>query len=422
MKKKMKRFLSVTLVSALCISSLLLSGGCQSKDEAPKSTSGQTNEKLELTLGFWGSADDEKADKYAISGIEKAVPGASITLTKYPSDTEFWDNLPAQIAVGTAPNIVVITDERYLEYINNGLIMSLDSKNLDLKNTSKEAVDVWTIKDKLYGMPVASAPACFVVNMDMWKKAGLSENELPKTWDDVKKAAKALTKGNVHGLAINDAEFHLTQYAQSFGGGWGEGKTIDTDANAKAMDFVIDMFKEGLAVTPKQVGESWDGAVFTTGKAAMTTGGVWYAGAIASAAPDMNYKVLPIPQADPSDVRCSLHSTAFVALKSDKNEQNKEKIEKILNYLGREDYERFTMKQTGALPSNTKVAEEYYKLHPQFTALQGLKGTITSFGYPEETQRFANALINAVDGAIYDKNFKKTGKDVVSQTAKAIAG
>lgn len=418
----MKRFLSVALASVLCISSLLLAGGCQNKPgESQAAASDQPAEKLELTLGYWGSADDEKADNFAISGVEKVVPGASIKLIKYPSDTEFWDNLPSQIAAGTAPNIVVITDERYLEYINNGLIMPLNANNLDLTNTAKESVDVWTIDGKIYGMPVASAPACFLVNMDLWKAAGLSENELPKTWDDVKKAAKALTKGDVHGLIVNDAEFHLTQYAQSFGGGWGEGKTVDSDANAKAMDYIIDMFKEGLAVTPKQVGESWDGAVFTSGKGAMTTGGVWYAGAVASAAPKMNYKALPIPQQDPNDVKCSLHSTAFVALKSDKNEQNQEKLEKILNYMGREDYERFTMKQTGALPSDTKVAAEYYQLHPQFTSLQDLKGTITSFGYPAETQRFTNALINAVDGAIYDKNFTKTGKDVVAETAKAIA-
>jgi ABC-type sugar transport system, periplasmic component len=374
-------------------------------------------ERLELKLGFWGSADDEKADLFAINGIEKAVPGVSIKLMKYPSDAEFWDYLPAQIAAGTAPELVVITNERYLEYIQNGLIMSLDPKRLDLRNIPQSSIDVWTVGGKLYGLPVASAPACFFVNMDMWHAAGLKDADLPKTWDDVKKAAKILTKDGVKGLCINDSEFHLTQYAQSFGGGWGEGKTIDSEANAKALDFIIDMFGEGLAVTPKQVGESWDGAVFSARKAAMTTGGVWYAGHLASTAPDMHYKAIPIPQADPKNAAFSLHSTAFVVLKNSKNMQQ---IEKVLSYMGRKDYEQFTMKQTGALPANAEVAKAYFKDHPQFAGVQKLSGHILSFGYPADAQRFANALINALDSVIYTKGSSKEGKDLLADIVKQL--
>lgn len=396
---------SKIISSSILAACILFFAGC-SKNQDTSIT--------ELSLGYWGSADDEAADECAVSGIDSVIPGIKIKLIQYPSDTEFWDNLPSQIAAGTAPDIVVITNERYLEYIDNGLIQSLDPSKLDLSNVSKDTINIWTRNGKMYGMPVESAPACFLINMDLWKEAGLSEDKLPQTWADVETAAKRLTKNGVYGLIFNPAEFHITQYVQSFKGGWNEGKTIASEQNAAALDFIIKMFKENLAVTPKQLGESWDGAVFTSGKGAMTTGGFWYAGAVASGAPSMHYKAIPVPQISADNgYSYSLHSTAFVVLNNSKHKNIE--MEKILNYMGREEYEQFTMKRTGALPSNLKVSDEYFEIHPQFQSLQKFNGVANSFGYPEDTQRFTNKLITGIESAIYTKNSNITGTDILKK-------
>ena len=59
------------------------------------------------------------------------------------------------------------------------------------------------------------------------------------------------------GLCVNTQEYHFTNYCLSFGGGWDSGKTIDTPENAAALQFIIDAYRQGYVVTPKELGVSY---------------------------------------------------------------------------------------------------------------------------------------------------------------------
>lgn len=72
--------------------------------------------------------------------------------------------------------------------------------------------------------------------------------------DEVRTAAEALTTDSVKGLCININEFHLTQYVKAFGGGWGKGETINTPENAQGLQYLIDLYQEGVAITPSEAG------------------------------------------------------------------------------------------------------------------------------------------------------------------------
>ena len=45
----------------------------------------------------------------------------------------------------------------------------------------------------------------------------------------------------------------------SFGGGWKDGKAINSSENVAALEYIFKMFDEGLAVTAKDAGMTWDG-------------------------------------------------------------------------------------------------------------------------------------------------------------------
>ena len=68
------------------------------------------------------------------------------------------------------------------------------------------------------------------------------------------------------GLCVNTQEYHFTNYCLSFGGGWDLGKTIDTPENAAALQFIIDAYRQGYVVTPKELGVSYDGNVLMSGE------------------------------------------------------------------------------------------------------------------------------------------------------------
>ena len=49
------------------------------------------------------------------------------------------------------------------------------------------------------------APTAVWYNTDMWKAAGLTEADYPKTWDQLLEVAKKLTKGKQqYGIALPD--------------------------------------------------------------------------------------------------------------------------------------------------------------------------------------------------------------------------
>ncbi|RGQ43097.1 hypothetical protein DWY99_03660 [[Clostridium] leptum] len=41
----------------------------------------------------------------------------------YPTDSDFWNNFPAQMATKTVPDFIALTSERYLPYINDGPVI-----------------------------------------------------------------------------------------------------------------------------------------------------------------------------------------------------------------------------------------------------------------------------------------------------------
>ena len=79
----------------------------------------ETGEGVTLTIGVWADDESKRLEK-AFEGVEEDL-GIHIEFLKYPSDSDFWDNIPAQIAAGTAPDIISCTNEHYLQYIDQGL-------------------------------------------------------------------------------------------------------------------------------------------------------------------------------------------------------------------------------------------------------------------------------------------------------------
>ena len=229
MKKSFKA-VSMLLV-VFMVMGIVLTGcggaGTESPTAAKAEPGTEKKEAKEVTIryGLWGSEEEQKVQKEAALGIEKVYPGIKIEVTPYPDDKTFWQQLPAQVAAKTAPDIIQLTNEGHIEYITKGSFAPIDEEikaaGVDLGKYADTAKAIWTYEGKLYGVPMGAAPAMFFINKDMWDAAGLTD--YPKTWDEVKTAAKALTKGDVAGIICNIDAYHLTNYALSFGGGWGNG-------------------------------------------------------------------------------------------------------------------------------------------------------------------------------------------------------
>ncbi|MEG1925669.1 MAG: sugar ABC transporter substrate-binding protein [Ruthenibacterium sp.] len=409
----MKKAFSAVLALVLAASMLAACGTEKPASVSAGAASTETPaEKVTITFGYWGDSGETEAYTKAIEGVEKAVPGVNVELQHYPGTADFWSSLPGQIAAGTAPDIIAPTNEGHLSYISEGLFLPLSEYNLDMSTFNPNAVDAWNYEGKQYGIPASAAPGIFVINKDLWDAAGLKE--YPTTWDEVYKAAKVLTKGDVKGLCIDFSQgYHPTQYMNSFGGGWKNGKEINSEANMQALDYIFKMYNEGYAINPKDIGLSWDGEVFAAGKCAMTTAGTWYIGMMKEAAPDTNYEIIPMPGANDKN-GCTLHSIAFTVLN---NSKNPDIAAKVAYYMAREEAQKVSAEIVGTMPSNTNLTEWYFTKNEKMASAKASLAWATSFGYPVQASEFQQDLVRAFEEVEYAGG-KQTSKEILDTLAE----
>lgn len=423
---KFKKVLSSALVGILCFSMLSACGNSgektsqnttsetPSESSLPEKSEGDdksSTEGVTLVLGYWGSSGEDKAYALAVEGIKDKYPNIKeVKLQQYPGVAEFYQRLPGEIAAGTAPDIVSITNEQHLQLVDQGLLLPLDEYKIEMSQLSKTAVSVWNIGGKQYGVPTTAAPATFAINDDLWKAAGLTD--YPKTWEDVYNASKALTKDGVVGLCLDIGNiFHPTQYMNSFGGGWNGGDTINSKENIDALTYIFKMYEEGLAISSKDAGKSWDGEVFAASKAAMSTGGTWYVGFLKESAPDLNFSFVPMPGGDDNN-GCTLHSYAYGLVKGTKNP---EAAAQAIDYMARAEYQSKNAEITGARPSNITVMDQFLAANPKLSVLNDYEKYATGFNYPSDPA-FQTDFTTALEGVIYGGD-KTTPKEILDKLA-----
>ena len=377
----------------------------------------ETGEGVTLTIGVWADDESKRLEK-AFEGVEEDL-GIHIEFLKYPSDSDFWDNIPAQIAAGTAPDIISCTNEHYLQYIDQGLFEPLtdyvNSGVINLDGTWAKAMDAWKIDDVVYGIPYALNPGVFIVNNNMWEEFGLGD-AYPTTWDEVLDICKkVIEEHDMAAWCLNIQEYHLTNIALSFGGGWDFGKNIGAKENADAIQFMIDAYKEGYIVTPTELGLGGDMDVMIQQSALFSTGGAWYQGGFAAEAPDIELKYLPIPKGGSGNGGGTCHSAALVALK---NSQHPEEVAEAISYVaeGNKLYEA-VVDVTEVIPANETYFDYYKEKVPALTELVGYLDNTTPFSYPTQSKKFADSLINMMQETMFDEGSSMTGQDIVTQLA-----
>lgn len=394
MKNKMKTAGSLLLI--VCLVFALAACGSKNNASDEGQASGDSGKKTTVTMGFWGTAQDLKIYQEAASTISKTYPNITLKIKQYPSSDQFWNTLPGEIAAGVAPDFIKVSNEGSYEYISKGMFAPLDDllgpAGVDMNRFQSSANDIWKIDGKQYGIPNSVSPAMFFINEEMWKKANLGA--YPTTWDEVQTAAKKLTSKDVKGIVINIDPYHITNYVKSYGGGWDNGKTINSPENVKGLQKIFDMYKDGSAVTPKSLGYGWDGEVFANGKAAMTTGGYWYKGFLKDAAPNMKYVVLPVPKGTTEN--SNMIADGYVVLKDAKDKQA---AVQAAYHMTNETTQTEFMKIGNGSPL-VSLSPKYFEENPEFKAVEPALKTATDFAYPAESKKFKDQLVNELESTL----------------------
>lgn len=410
----MKKLFALLMILILTVGTL---AGCAEKEDvsiAP-TPEAKVEEPVTIKVAYWANAAEQKHYEFAAEGIEDVYPNIEVELQQYPTSEEFWTAIPAAIAAGNAPDVIVFSDEGNLEYIVNGSLEPLDNLIQDVgfdKSTISDSLyDGWSYNGDIYGIPMRAGTSMLSVNTKMMEDAGI--NKMPETIDELLEAAIKMTDAEegVYGLCANIHEFHITQYVHAFGGDWNFGKTINSPENIEGVQFFVDLFtKHKVAVSPKELGASWDGEVFAKEKAAMSTGGPWYLGYVSETNPELKMAALPIPKGMVESQ--TAYSGGMSILSQSKNK--KEAME-FIKYALRDESHIDLYESVKDAPSHSKIMEKYLADNPELKPVfSNMKENGMAFKYPVQTKNFAANLVSGVEEIIY-KPGSKTVEELLNE-------
>jgi len=203
------------------------------------------------------------------------------------------DKLQTMIAGGDAPDLMMLNTGQFEQLASRGALKPLNDiitkDKFDLGLYWPQAVTGVTYKGKIYGLPRDMSNVILYYNKDMFDKAGVAYPTNNWTWNDLRAAAKKLTKdtngdGKVDqwGFAVNNIVWVWAGFV------WGNGGDIlnadrtkivlDSPASIDALNFYFGLLtKDQVSPPPGALPEqAWAGDWMLTQSVAMGLFGPWW--------------------------------------------------------------------------------------------------------------------------------------------------
>jgi multiple sugar transport system substrate-binding protein len=283
--KMSKKFAVTALIGSLLVGSL---AGCSS-DSASSDKNGKT------TINVWAMGEEAKSLPKFAEEFEKENPKIDVKVQAIPWD-QAHDKLLTAVAAKKGPDVVQMGTTWIPEFASANALLDLkpyikEYPELDENNFYPGSVETTKYEDKVVGVPWYIDTRVLYYRTDLLKEVGY--NEPPKTWDELRDAAKKLAErgDNKYGITIDTNEQTLAfMFARQNGS-----KLLDEQNKplfnqkefVEAVEYLNSFFKDGSA--PKDLGMDIIQA-FNSGVVPMFISGPWMVKLINDQAPDLKGK------------------------------------------------------------------------------------------------------------------------------------
>jgi multiple sugar transport system substrate-binding protein len=246
--------------------------------------------------------------------------------------------LQTAFAAGQGPDIFLISIGDFLLYYNGGVLLDLTPYMEDAakKDFFPSVMETRIVDEKIYGVPMDVEPMAMFYSLKAFEEAGLSESDIPKTWDQFLEIAHKLTKGDRFGCLFETTPNYyqnFTWYPFMWQGG-GEIATPDgkhsafaSPATVQALKFWQDTIQQNVAPRNMLGSGGWDViANLASGFCAMQNMGIWGVSYLREYAKDFQYGVFPLPLPPNGQQRNIFGGWAFAANAKGKNPEEAAKF------------------------------------------------------------------------------------------------
>ena len=332
-----------------------------------------SDDALTILIGSSGDAETD-AVKEAVaawseeSGVEAEVKAAA----------DKAQELSQGFAAGDPPDLFYLAPEELPGYAGNGSLMPYGELLENADDFYPSLMENFTFEDQVYCAPKDFSTLALVINKGLWDAAGLTDDDIPTTWDELATVAQTLTKDGVVGLGFGWEWQRIGTFMAQAGGALIEdGEAVaNSQENLDALTYVKDQMEAGSFAYAQDVGAGWGGEAFGKQLTAMTIEGNWITGAMTNDYPDVEYVVTELPEGPAG--QGTLQFTNCWGMAADS--PNQEAALDLVEYLTSTDQQLAFSEAFGIMPSIQSAADQWTNDNPDFAAF--LAGADYAQGIP----------------------------------------
>jgi multiple sugar transport system substrate-binding protein len=265
------------------------------------------------TLKFWqfyapggGVATQDKWYQDVVKGWNEGHD-VKVELVYVPNNA-YMDGtkLPTAFASGAGPDLFIISPGDFLRYYNGGVLLDLTPfmDQAARYDFIPSVIANRMVDGKIYGLPYEVEPMAMYYSVDAFAEIGLTDKDVPKTWDELLAIGKKLTNAKRFGVLFETAPGYyqnFTWYPFLWEGG-GDFQTKDgksafnSPATVQALKFWQDAVNMGVSPRKPLGGGGWDVVPnLASGYCAMQNVGIWAIAQLREGAPDFKYGIFKLP-------------------------------------------------------------------------------------------------------------------------------
>ncbi|MET3804531.1 multiple sugar transport system substrate-binding protein [Nakamurella sp. UYEF19] len=347
--------------------------------------------KLDVLIGSSGPAETE-----AVTAAAAAWGKSSGSTATVAAAQDLTQQLAQGFAAGKAPDVFYVGADQVANYAKAGNLLPYADSLTDAADFYPSLKQSFTYDGKFYCAPKDFSTLALFINTDMWKKAGLTDADIPKNWDGLAAVAKKLTAGKVPGLVMSPEHDRLDAFMVQNGSNLvdADGKpTVNDQKNIDALTFAKKLYTDGSMKWPKDLGAGWAGEAFGKSEAAMTIEGNWLLGSMTKDYPTTKYKVVELPTG-PTGVKGTLSFTNCWGIAATTKSPDQAKA--LVQYLTGTDQQLAFAKAFGVIPSVQSAADAYLKANPNnapfVNGVSYAKGVVSAPGITDVLTDFNSQL------------------------------
>jgi len=354
----------------------------------------------DVTLGQWASSPQEvQALTAAIASFSTAYPNIKVTQTTIPGD--YRAAMVTKFGASDPPDLFYINAEYAPEWMSQGFLQPLDDyiqrQGFDTSKFFPDYLSIFQQDGTTYGLPKDGNTIAMAINTDLVPTPPTTMDELVQVATSLKgksglKAPMCLNPSLDRGLAFLYAQGGSLLSAD------GSAPAIDSAESKTAVQWYMDLFKNGLGQTNTQLGDGWCGEALGKGDVAIAFEGGWLKGAM-DAFPKIKWQFAEMPTGS-SGQKVTINYTAAYGIGVDSKNQDQAWV--LMQYLtGPEGMAKWTSGGI-AVPSRSDVAvPQGFEIIVK-GADYAKPGSGFMPGYPDVLKAFGDEFLKQITDKTYD--------------------